>query len=184
MNKNIKTLIKEHIKNILLERYINLFKKEDIAHYIDDIWDIMERTYEPIGGFKSASSKEELLNDIYLAKLVRKNNKIIAAALYRDKFGRKAIAKGSDGSSEGKNAIKKIYFEDINQKRAWGEFSGKAESIMLKYGGIPIPNDFAEEILNKEIISKDPDGFHYIRLIQGEPHKKIIIGNLQKNLEI
>jgi hypothetical protein len=176
----LRQLIKEEIQSLILERFINLFSKEDIKPYIQDIWNIMQRTYEPIGGFKTANTPEELLSKISLAKLVRKNNKIVAAALYSDKYGRKAIAKGSDGSSEGVTAIKKIYEEDIKLNRAWGEFSGKPEAIMLKYGGVPIPNDLVGGILGKEILSKDEDGFHYTRLINGEPVRKIMIGSLNK----
>jgi hypothetical protein len=175
----LRQIIREEI-NLLLERYINLFNKEEIEPYIEDIWSIMQSTYEPIGGFKTANTPEELLNKVWLAKLVRKNNKIIAAALYKDKYGRKAIAAGSDGTTEGKNAVKKIIEEDVKQNRSWGEFSGKAESLYLKNGGIPIPNDMAEEILGKEILEKDPDGFHYTRMINGEPHRKMIIGNVEK----
>ena len=61
-----------------------------------------------------------------------------------------------------------------------GEFSGKAEDLLLKYGGVPIPNDMVEDILDKEILSKDKDGFHYTRLINGEPIRKIMIGSLDR----
>jgi hypothetical protein len=176
----LRQLIKEEIQSLILERFVNLFKKEDIEPYIEDIWNIMQRTYEPIGGFKTANSPEELLNKISFAKLVRKNDKIVAAALYKDKYGRKAIAKGSDGSVDGIKSIKQIYKEDVKMDRSWGEFSGKAESLLLKYGGVPIPNDMVEDILGKEIESKDKDGFHYTRMINGEPIRKIMIGNVEK----
>lgn len=175
----LRQLIKEEI-NLLLERYINIFNKEEIEPYIEDIWGIMQRTYEPIGGFKTANTPEELLNKVGMAKLVRKNGKIVAAALYKDKYGRKAIAKGSDGSSEGKLAVKQIYLEDAKLNRAWGEFSGKAEELLLKYGGVPVPNDVVEDILGTEIESKDKDGFHYTRIINGTPIRKIMIGNVKK----
>ena len=35
-----------------------------------------------------------------------------------------------------------------------------------------------EKILNKDIIEYNEDGFHYTRLISGEPHEKILIGNI------
>jgi len=176
----LRQLIKEEIQSLILERFVNLFKKEDIEPYIEDIWNIMQRTYEPIGGFKTANSPEELLNKISFAKLVRKNDKIVAAALYKDKYGRKAIAAGSDGSEEGIKMVKQIIYEDVKMNRSWGEFSGKAESLLLKYGGVPIPNDMVEDILGKEIESKDKDGFHYTRMINGESIRKIMIGNVEK----
>jgi hypothetical protein len=175
-------IIEEEIKSLLSERFVNLFGKEKIEPYLNDIWNIMQKTYEPVGGFKTASSPEELLNKVDFAKLVRKNNKIIAAVLYKDKLGRKSIALGSDGSEEGVKWVKQIAKEDVNFQRSWGEFSGKAESLMLRYGGVPILNDLVGEILGKEIISKDPDGFHYTRMIQGTPTRKIMIGNM-KNLD-
>jgi hypothetical protein len=173
----LRQIIREETKSILSERFLNLFKREEIEPYIDVIWDMMERTYEPIGGFKSARSKEDLLNKTFFAKLVRRNNKIVAAALYKDKYGRKAIAKGSDGSSEGIAAVKEIYRDDVKFDRSWGEFFGKPESLLLQYGGVPIPNSLAGEILGKPILKLNPNGYHYTRMIDGEPHEKILIGN-------
>lgn len=175
MKKQI--LIEKLLNKLLTERYLNLWNKHEMEPYIDDIWDILQRTYKDIGGLKTAKNKEDLLAKTDFIKLVRKNDKIVAASLYKDKNGRKAIAAGYDGSEIGKKAIMQIYIENIQQKRAWGEFSGKAEKVMLNKGGIPIPNKFAEEILGKKIHSKDPDGFHYTRKIMGELHKKIIIGH-------
>lgn len=177
----LKQLIKEELF-LLQERVVNLHNKQDITKYIDDIWDIMQLTYKPIGGFLTASSKEELISKVDFAKVIRKDNKIVAAALYKDKFGRKAIAKGFDGTEVGKAAVKMIYKEDVEQKdrNSWGEFSGGAERQMLKNGGIPIPNTLVGEILGKPIIVKNPDGFHYTREINGEEHEKIMIGNIKR----
>lgn len=172
-------LFKEELY-LIQERVINLHNKSDIEKYIDDIWDIMQLTYKPLGGFLTANSKEELVNKVDFAKVIRKNNKIVAAALYKDKYGRKAIAKGFDGTEIGKDAVKMIYKEDVEQNRSWGEFSGGAEKLMLKNGGIPLPNTLAKDILQKPIISLNPDGFHYTREINGEPHEKIIIGSIKK----
>lgn len=176
MKKQI--LIETVLKQLITERYVNLWKKEEMEPYIDEVWDILQKTYEYIGGFKTAATKEELISKTDFMKLVRKNGKIVAVSLYKDKNGRKGIAAGSDGTKIGIEAIKQIYIENIQQQRAWGEYSGKAENFILKKGGVPISNEFVEEILGKPIHSKDPDGFHYTREIMGELHKKIIIGHL------
>jgi hypothetical protein len=175
---HLKRLIKESIKP-LNERYLNFFDKEELRPYIDEVFDIMQRTYEPIGGFKTARTPEELLSKAGFAKLVRKEGRIVAAAVYKDQRGRKAIAKGYDGSEIGKRSVVQIYKEDAKMNRSWGEFSGKPEAIMLKYGAVPVHNDAVEAILGKPIESKDADGFHYIRLIKGEPYRKILIGNVK-----
>jgi len=150
-----------------------------MAPYIDDIWDILQKSYASIGGFLTASSKEDLMNKTGLAKLVRKNGKIVAVKIYKDDRGRKSIGAGSDGSTEGKKWLIKMFQEDINLGRAWGEFSGKAEYLMLKHGGEPMPNVLAAQILGKPILSLNSDGFHYTREIQGEPHEKILIGTMK-----
>lgn len=176
----LRSIIHAEVKQALKERFLNLFTPEEIAPYIDSIWDMMQSTYEPIGGFKSARNKQDLLNKTNFAKLVRKDGKIVAAALYKDKYGRKAIAKGSDGSVDGRNAVKQIYRDDVKFDRAWGEFSGKPEELLLKYGGAPVPNTMVADILGKPLLSLDPDGFHYVRMIDGEPKRKIVIANMDR----
>ena len=170
------------ITNLILETFVNLREKEDIAKYIDVIWDILQDSYESIGGFKSAKSKEDLIQKAGLIKLVRKEGRIVALRVYKDELGRKSIAGGTDGSDLGKLWFMKMCEEDIKLDRAWGEVSGKMEHIMLKRGATPIPNTMVAKILGKPIISLDPDGYHYTREIMGEPHTKIMVGNLDKIL--
>jgi hypothetical protein len=167
------------ISSIILERFVNLHTKQEMLPYIDTIWDILQKSYAPIGGFLTASSKEDLINKTGLAKLVRKDGKIVAVKIYKDDKGRKSIAAGTDGSEEGKRWLIKMFQEDVNLGRAWGEFSGKAEHLMLKHGGVPMPNALAAQVLGKPIISLHPDGFHYTREIMGEPHEKILIGTMK-----
>jgi len=38
------------LRSLLTERYVNLFKT-DIVKYIDEIWEILQKSYAPIGGF-------------------------------------------------------------------------------------------------------------------------------------
>lgn len=166
------------LANILFERYINLHTSQQIAAYIDEIWDMLIKSYEPIGGFKSAKSKEDLIQKAGLVKLVRRNGKIVAVGIYKDELGKKSIAGGTDGSLEGKQGLFKMSEEDVKMNRAWGEFSGAMEHIMLKKGGVPIPNEMASTILGKPIASLDDDGYHYSREIQGELHRKVMIGDV------
>ncbi len=172
------------IANILFERYVNLHTSQQLAPYIDEIWDMLIKSYEPIGGFKSAKSKEDLIRKTGLAKLVRRNGKIVAVKIYKDELGRKSIAGGTDGSTEGKQGLFKMSEEDVKMNRAWGEFSGAMEHIMLKKGGVPIPNTMASALLGKPIESLDDDGYHYTREIQGELHKKIMIGDVNKLMSL
>lgn len=170
------------LANILLERFVNLHNPQDMSKHIDVIWKILEDSYASIGGFKSATDKEDLMKKSGLTKLVVKDGKIVAVKIYKDELGRKSIAGGTDGSAEGKKWFIKMCEEDIKLNRAWGEVSGAMEHIMLKRGSVPIPNTMVARILGKPITNLDPDGYHYTRDIQGEPHTKIMIGDLDKLL--
>jgi len=65
---------------------------------------------------------------------------------------------------------------DVTQKRSWAEVSGPAEKLAIRNGAKPIPNKYAAYLSGKEILELNPDGYHYTRLIQGEPHEKIMYG--------
>jgi len=164
---------------LLTERYVNLFKT-DIVKYIDEIWEILQKSYAPIGGFLTASSKEDLIRKSWMAKCVKKDNKLVAVRLYKDQYGRKGIAGGTDGSSIGKQWFMKMIQEDIKFSRSWTEVSGAMEHILRKNGAEPIPNYMAKELTGKDILEFNPDGYHYTRMIAGEPHEKIIFGTVNK----
>ena len=173
------------LEQVLLERYVNLIKKEDKQKYVDQVWDMLQKTYAPIGGFKSADSKEDLIQDSSIWKLVRKGGKIVAVMIYKDKLGRKSIAGateiGEDGKAteEGKKALLSIVIEDIKLNRSWSEVSGKMEHLKRKYGAVPIPNKYAAELTGKEILELNPDGYHYTRMIGGKPYEKVIVGKVE-----
>lgn len=59
-----------------------------------------------------------------MIKGVRREGKLVAVKLYKDMFGRKSIAAGTDGSQSGKKGFMDLVRDDIRQERSWGEFSG------------------------------------------------------------
>lgn len=164
----------------LNERFITVTNNNDMSRYIDIVWDMLQDAYKDIGGFLTAKTKLELIKKSSLWKLVRRNNKIVAVAIYTSKkAGRKLIAVACDGTIDGKNALYSIIKEDIkmmNQRQAWAEVSGKMEHLYNKFGGIIVPSKYIQDILSdKEIFNRKDDG-HYSRNIKGEPHEKIIYG--------
>lgn len=177
--------LKKLYNELLLERYINLTAENDKRKYGQLVWDMLQVSYEKIGGYKGASSIDELIKTSHLWKLVRRNGKIVAFSLYKDFKGRKGIGAATDGSEEGKKALYDLWAEDLKLNRAWTEVSEKVEHIKLKQGFKPIPNKYAAEILNKEILSLNPDGIHYTRLIGGVPYEKVIVGKIDgyENIE-
>lgn len=172
---------------ILIEHYITLWSNKEILKYLEDIWRILQYSYRKIGGIAGCSKPEDLLNKGNLcAKLVRRNNRIVACTLYKqlgDK-SRKLIAGGCDGTVEGKKAFYDMCKEDVSQVRrdSWAEVSGAMEHIFLdKLNAVPIPNTTSKKILHDlkhDVLSLDPDGYHYTRNIGGKPYKKILMGNV------
>lgn len=164
------------IADLLIERIINAFSDHRKEQYAEEVWNLLQKSYEKIGGFKSAASVEELISDSGLWKLVVRSGKVTAVSIYKDKHGRKTIAGGSDGTVQGKNDYFMITKDDIKLHRSWSEVSGAIEHLMKKYGGTPVESKYAELLTGKKIIDFSSDGYHYTRLIAGRPHEKIIYG--------
>lgn len=168
------------MENILNEHYVTVTNNNDMNKYVDIVWDMLQNAYKEIGGFLTAKTKDELIKKSSLWKLVRRNNNIVAVAIYTSKKGgRKLIAVATDGTTMGKDALYSIIKEDIkmmNQRQAWAEVSGKMEYLYNKMGGVVIPSKYVQNILkDKEIFGQKDDG-HYSRNIKGEPHEKIMFG--------
>jgi hypothetical protein len=174
----------------LTERILNLWSPEQKAKYADVVWDTLNRSYQKVGGFKSAANIEELIDTPGLWKLVQRGDTITALGIYKpvEKTNNmKSIAAATEteldpekniyvATTQGKKDLMMIKSEDIRLNRSWVEVSGPAEKLMLKMGAKPVPNKFAEFLTGKKVLDLNSDGFHYTRLIQGEPHEKLIAG--------
>lgn len=144
------------------------------------IWHMLQTAYESIGGFKSATNLKELIHEPGLWKVFRKGHHILAVVIYKDtKAGRKLIGAASDGTREGKSALRRINKDDTDFGRSWSEVSGSMERWLLDLGQNPVPIEQARELLKgKQITPADPDdGYHYVRMIGGKPITKIVVGN-------
>lgn len=180
---NFSTLYNDKIyeskKNILNERFINLFNKSEKEKYFHEIKNLIIETYSYIGGYNGKI--EDFLNDNYFWKLVRKNDKIVAGRIYKDRLGRKSICSFTDGTHIGKIGLKSIIIEDLKLGRAWVEVSGKMENL-YKYSlkATPLPHSIIKiimDLMGKKVIDWNPDGYHYTRLIKGVPITKVIYGS-------
>lgn len=174
----------------LIERVVNLQSTAEKLSYADQVWDMLQRSYKKIGGFKSANSPEELANEPGYWKLVRRGEKITALGVYKkvpktQNF--KMIASATEtelnpetgeyrATTQGLKDYNMVKSADIKTNRSWAEVSGPAEKIMIRSGAKPIDNKYAEFLTGKKVLELNSDGYHYTRLIQGEPHEKLIIG--------
>ena len=98
-------------------------------------------------------------------------------------IGSKIIACGCDGTREGKQELMRYLISCIEdkEKRYWCEASGVIEHWLQKHGVEAHPNEWAKEILGKDIENYSDDGIHYIRRINGVMKEKAIYGNLCDN---
>lgn len=177
-------------REFLIERVVNLHSTDEKMAYADEVWDMLQRSYKKIGGFKSAGSPEELANDAGYWKLVRRGDKITAVGVYKKSpktKNFKMIASATEtelnpdtgeykATAQGLRDYNMVKSSDIKTQRSWAEVSGPAEKIMMRSGATPIDNKYAEFLTGKKIVDLNPDGYHYTRLIQGEPHEKVIVG--------
>lgn len=181
-------------KEFLIERVLNLHSPEDKMPYAQQVWDMLQRSYKNIGGFKSAGSIEELVNDPGYWKIVRRpNGRITAVNIYKKSPKTKTfkvIASATEtdfdtnkqryrATSQGLSDYDMVKKGDVKMKRAWAEVSGPVEFLMQRTGAEPVPNEYAELLTGKKIIELSDDGYHYTRLINGEPHEKIIYGHIK-----
>lgn len=182
--------------NLLVERFVNLFTKDEKQKYVDQVWDMLQKSYAPLGGIHGSGfeSKEDVINKIPFWKVAKTNGRVVAVALYKDKSGRKRVAGATDGTQEGKDKFEQMSKSDIAQERAYAEISSKSLNFILKrWKGSDItkymvlPKD-AEKVLGAELTYPVPDDdpevlahpelkkFFYQRDIGGKLHTKLMIG--------
>lgn len=194
----------------LFERFVNA-SIDDVElkeKYAQEVWDILQYSYAPIGGIRGSGfkNKEDMIKNIPFWKMARHNNKIVAVILYKDSNGRKSVALGTDGSVESKKKIKDMLSNDIY--RSFGEKSkGALVTLMnlvpweiLKEYTI-LPKDVSS-IIKKDIISvKDFEGelpedgmrvldkfpqlneYAYMRKISGDYVFKVCFGITGKKIK-
>lgn len=125
--KTFKEYLEENYKN-----FIGPQSKADKEKWSRRVWDILVKSYAPIGGIKGSgfSSRQDMIDNIPFWKIYVKNGKVLAAALYKDKNGRKLVAIATDGSDFGKKIVTDIFKANLGV--SYGEKSGPALALMVK----------------------------------------------------
>lgn len=190
-------------KSFLTERFVNLFDENDKQKYKDEVFSLLQKAYAPMGGIKGSGFKnaDDMAKNIPMWKLVRKNDKIIAGVLYKDKEGRKRVASFTDGTPEGQKQLAEIMKNDLD--RAFMEVSERSfgflrktlgDETLLKYAIDPTK---AKELLkekdedwNFNVPDDDPHimkapklkKYFYQRKIGGHFHTKIMLGKHGKTI--
>lgn len=173
-------------KQFIIERIISIGINPEHEKFREqhrtEIHNLLRNAYKDIGGYGghvhgSKAESDAIHKDIdnSMIKATKRDGKITAVNLYKKQFGRKSIAVATDGTQQGKQDFLKTKIEDNEFKRAWGEVSGKSETIARKINTPIISSSRAQELLNKNVTRHD-DSEHYTREIGGQPHRKIMVG--------
>jgi hypothetical protein len=198
-------------KQFIIENYKNLIgpnSKTDREKWVDQAWDILQKSYAPIGGIKGNgfNSKQDMVDNIPFWKLYAKGDHLVAAAFYKDKGGRKSVAIATDGSNLGKKIVGDIFKASLGV--SYGEKSGPALATMVKtvpwetLEGFLFTPEQLEKISGEKVIRVEKFGvenldpkdkftyekfpqlrpYFYIRELGGEMHLKAAMGT--PNLKI
>lgn len=184
----------------LSERYVNVLSVDDKEKNKETVFKLLTDSYASIGGLKGNGfrSPDDMVKNIPMWKMVRRNGKIVAVAMYKDKNGRKRVAVGSDGTQEGKAAVASIFKEDF--ARAYFEISERSLGFHVKILGYDFIKSNAVKPENVKGITGDdveyPVGdddpevkkhpqlkeFFYRRSVGGHMHTKILLGTTGKKI--
>ena len=184
---------------ILTERFFNAFTPKDKMKYSQQAWDMIQRSYEPIGGFHGPgfSNMEDMIASNRMFKFGIYNGKPVMVAIYKDddQGGRKKVAVGTDGSDAGVKLARNSIEAELHTGRAYGEFSGGPWGVAKKkfppevLTTFLVPASEVSELIQKEITpgagadmrtqgENDPyNEYYYQREIQGHWHTKVAYGD-------
>lgn len=193
----LRKILTEAIKDALTDNSVSIKKfimndtndKSYIINNSNIIWNILQDSYQQIGGFKGYRSIKDMIKKSSEIWIGFYNNQIVAVAIFNDYLGgNKLVGIGTingDLHKQGSVCVKQMINHSIQQydNWYWAEVSGRIEYLFEHMNGYPIPNVYAEEILKKGVTLSN-DGIHYSRTIgnSDEPITKAIYGFKDKDL--
>lgn len=177
----------EYIEERVLSIGLNPKHEKFRTSHEREIHDAIQKSYSTVhggyGGHGSGSKKEseailaDIRNKDHIIKATRRDGKVDSAVIYKRSHGRKIIALGSTGTTQGKKDLSKTVDDDKRPERnAWGELSDRAENYYRKKGYKVQPSSKAKKLTGKDDVEVQDDE-RYTRKIGGERHSKVIMGN-------
>jgi hypothetical protein len=181
---NIRQIIKEELKKVLMEKLPkgkwSPASSKDLKDYDDEIYQMIKKTYEPIGGhpgFKSPSDVNTTDADKWdVIDVDGDTTPDAVSAAKTKKAGKKFMLGATDGSKEAKRAY---IMQRINALKKPGNFIEASHKIadILAAKGVPVVDD--EQVVRKALgkdINWIGDGGYYERNIGGKTFKKRMFG--------
>lgn len=145
--------------------------KEDL----DKIWNMYSLTYKKLG--LKAKGVGEMLDEYDHWELAYSDEGFVAFYMAKSTpFGTKLGFAGSDGTGEGKQAVR-FMIENFHKRPGnYAEVSEAVEHIAVKSGAPAVCAAYASAILRKPLVPS-PDGVHYTRNLEKVgPVEKMIVG--------
>lgn len=190
-------------KTYLSERYLNLLPhhEDKKREHGPEVHALVQKAYEKIGGIHGSGFKdhEDMVKNIPMWKVHKKDGKVRAVALYKDKGGRKRVAVATDGSEEGKKGLGHIMKDDITRHRSYNEVSGPSLSFLKKHVDDvkrhALPHHEVKKHLEGEQIRKAPHDdpevikhpelkhHFYQRKIGDHWHTKVMLGSPGRHIK-
>ena len=173
----------------LLEKITNLLSPEEKKFWAEPVYNLLQKAYADIGGLKGNGFRDinDMVQNIPFIKIYRISTEIKGVIAYKDKQGRKIVALGTDGSSEGRKFIISVFRDQLLQGKAYIEASNKCIRFIEKIFTpaelkcIIIKPDTAQQILPDDKIEPIDDE-EYARDIGGHMHPKKMLGKpIQKD---
>jgi len=155
--------------------------KAELNQYKDDIFALIDKAYEYIGGHPNYNSPEDVtgaeVDANYEVINLDQDPEIDAVSVSKKKSaGTKFTASGHDGTSPAKRSMIKHKIDRLKTPGYYIEVSGRIKDILLN-AGVPIvdnPETIKKVLAGKEI-KINPDG-SYQRKIGAKVFTKILLG--------
>lgn len=152
----------------------------------DKIWDLLQHSYEKLGGFKGFASRKDMMKKASMFHLGIQDGEIITVSVYNNYLdGNKCVGTACVTDEKHENAVKLLKFiveyniQNWNEW-VWVEASGKIEEIFREYGGFNVPSKYVKIYL-RNIPFDLVDEYHYTRRIGGGIETKTIFGFKDEN---
>jgi len=165
---SLKIKVNEHInENNIQLQFIT--EKDEIAPLIGYIRKTLDEGYKAssLDGWVGPSKDSTLLKNLSEVRFALTDGERAALAIYEGRLPGKKMTgiTGIRSNPQYREGVIEIVKHDIANfdKWYWAEVSGIIEHYFKKYGGYPIPNIIAKELLGTKIIGLNDDGFHYLR---------------------
>lgn len=150
------------------------------------IWDILQKGYENLDGFKGFQSKRDMLKKSPFFTMGFYDEEIVAVTVYNTYLGGNkcvgATCVKDDRHEGGVKLLEMIMSYNIKNwdEWIWLEASGKVEEMCKKLNGFNVPSEYAVIYLQNKNFSIT-DEYHYVRMIRGQEEQKTIYGFKDKN---